>query len=429
MSRVKIDVQKCSVEELAGQILTILRANEGARPPAGYFGGSLESILQFEIAPKALGRNVTETGVLVENGAYQAYGGDRGPDWLRKKYFEAANKLRTLGLIHDDPEQSSREFVVLSDEGRNAPVDPNTMALSTNRSSIATRAAGQAQNPTAAAEDPLTEYQKAEWFLRKIPVAEPADRSSVPSRLDVVLMTANETERDTAMKLLEPLPGGTNVLRVHHAGETYFVGRFGAYATAITMCGMGAIGRDAAILAASTAIATWQPRALIMVGVALGKDEKTQRIADVLVADRIVPYEPQRVGDTTVHRAPIPPVGRVLLNRFRNVQGWQFALPNGQLARMKIGALLSGEKLIDDSDFKKELFTRFPEGIGGEMEGAGVFAAAAREGVEWILVKAICDWADGHKDDRYQPLAAAAAVSLVHHVLSDAKALVDIRPA
>ena len=32
------------------------------------------------------------------------------------------------------------------------------------------------------------------------------------------------------------------------------------------------------------------------------------------------------------------------------------------------------------------------------MEGTGVYAAAYRNKVDWILVKAICDWADGNKD-------------------------------
>jgi nucleoside phosphorylase len=57
------------------------------------------------------------------------------------------------------------------------------------------------------------------------------------------------------------------------------------------------------------------------------------------------------------------------------------------------------------------------------MEGAGLWAAATVAKVEWILVKAICDWGDGTKHKRDQPLAAAAAVSLVHHVLADNTAL------
>ncbi len=52
------------------------------------------------------------------------------------------------------------------------------------------------------------------------------------------------------------------------------------------------------------------------------------------------------------------------------------------------------------------------------MEGIGFCSAANSLQKPWILIKAICDWADGKKNDKHQPLAAAAAVSLVHYVLS-----------
>ncbi len=54
------------------------------------------------------------------------------------------------------------------------------------------------------------------------------------------------------------------------------------------------------------------------------------------------------------------------------------------------------------------------------MEGVGVATCAERAKHEWILVKAICDWADGEKDktDSDHGFAAASAVSFVQHVLS-----------
>jgi predicted Zn-dependent protease len=52
------------------------------------------------------------------------------------------------------------------------------------------------------------------------------------------------------------------------------------------------------------------------------------------------------------------------------------------------------------------------------MEGVGVAACAERVRTEWILVKAICDWADGAKTDNHQAFAAASAVSFVKHVVT-----------
>jgi len=57
------------------------------------------------------------------------------------------------------------------------------------------------------------------------------------------------------------------------------------------------------------------------------------------------------------------------------------------------------------------------------MEGAGVYAASFRAKTEWILVKGVCDWADGRKHDGFQEMAAAASTSLAHFVLSDPNAL------
>lgn len=57
------------------------------------------------------------------------------------------------------------------------------------------------------------------------------------------------------------------------------------------------------------------------------------------------------------------------------------------------------------------------------MEGAGLTTASIRVGLPWILVKSICDGGDGNKHKKHQRLAAAAAASLVHHVLSHKGAL------
>ena len=83
----------------------------------------------------------------------------------------------------------------------------------------------------------------------------------------------------------------------------------------------------------------------------------------------------------------------------------------------------SGEKLIDEPEFKASLFKQYPQAIGGEMEGSGLTAASIRVRLPWILVKSIFDWGDGNKHKKHQPLVAAAAVSLVHHVLSHKGAL------
>jgi nucleoside phosphorylase len=213
------------------------------------------------------------------------------------------------------------------------------------------------------------------------------------------------------------------VLLVYWGPETYYLGKFGEYLVAITKCRMGALSGGSVILATEQAQRLWSPRAVIMIGVAFGRDRSKQRIADVIVASQVVSYEQQRVGAEIVFRGSIPPANDTLLNRFENAADWRFQRPDGTRCDLIVGPVLSGEKLIDEPSFKKSLFTAFPQAVGGEMEGAGLCAATGRIGTAWILVKGICDWADGRKDSSQQPIAAAASTSLVLHILSRRTAL------
>jgi nucleoside phosphorylase len=80
--------------------------------------------------------------------------------------------------------------------------------------------------------------------------------------------------------------------------------------------------------------------------------------------------------------------------------------------------MLSGPKLIDDKEFRDALLLSYPNAKGGEMEGEGGYAAAEKSRIQTILIKSICDWADGHKNDRAQAFAAFTSASLAAHVLN-----------
>jgi len=240
----------------------------------------------------------------------------------------------------------------------------------------------------------------------------------------ILIITATEVELRAALSYMQPKKRKRAICRGHIGHETYYLGRFGAQDAILTMCGTGAMGRDSVILATQEAVSLFSPKGIVMVGIAFGGNKNKQSLGDVLVASQVISYEQQRVGEKQViQRGIIVETGPTLLNRIRQSLDWEFVTPDGQQAKIIIGPILSGEKLVDNASYKESLFNSFPQAIGGEMEGAGLYAAAARSGVEWIVVKGICDWADGTKTDNAQSLAAASAASLVHHVLSDSSVL------
>lgn len=264
------------------------------------------------------------------------------------------------------------------------------------------------------------DYSKMEWHSPTVPDFRelPINGIGKEPQADIVLMTATEIELLQVLHCMKPLRPRRKILIIPDGYETYYFGRFGRFTTAVVRCGMGSGGPNAASHTARSAIERWKPSALILAGIAFGRSPEKHLPGDVLIAEQIVPYEKQRVGEKAIFREAIPLTGLTLINRFTNALAWTFARPDGSIVTRHYGRLLSGEKLIDDPAYKKELMDQFPDAIGGEMEAAGACAAAIRGKVEWIAVKAVSDWADGKKHDGYQEMAAAASVSLVHHVLS-----------
>jgi nucleoside phosphorylase len=276
-------------------------------------------------------------------------------------------------------------------------------------------------------EDPSYTLEGAQWLrpIPKIKDADGGDEDALLESIEVLVITAVDVERDAVLREMRAPRNARSVRRLHVKKQTFYVGRIGAYSVGLTSCRMGSGGRDGSPLSVADAIDVCRPACVIAVGIAFGGDTSKLSIEDVLVSSQVIPYEAQRKGDEkTVYRGARPEAGSLLLNRFSESMGWSFRRPDGKDLERVVGPTLAGEKLVDSLEFKAELFSQFPDAIGGEMEGSGLYAGATRRDLhEWIVVKAVCDWADGTKTKAHQPLAAAAAASLVAHVLSSETSL------
>jgi nucleoside phosphorylase len=238
------------------------------------------------------------------------------------------------------------------------------------------------------------------------------------SRADVLLVTVTEIETAAIRRLFSGL-------QKHFIGDkTYYeLGEVSSTIIFLVQSEMGAGGVGGAIRTVEKGIELLSPPAVIMVGIAFGVDPLKQQIGDILVSQRILDYELQRVSQVNTALQIIPRGDKIsaslrLLDRCRDgVMEWQ---ESGEAGNVLFGLILSGAKLVDNRDFREQLRSFAPEAIGGEMEGAGLYAAAQGNKVDWILVKAISDWADGNKaEDKQtrQEQAAARAARFVFHVI------------
>jgi nucleoside phosphorylase len=243
---------------------------------------------------------------------------------------------------------------------------------------------------------------------------------SSPTTVDVLLIVATDIEREAVLSAFEK--SGHEYIRKPIGVGSCWVYPSDNTSVALVQCRMGSGGPGGSMLTAMEAITALTPEAVIMPGIAFGVDRQKQHIGDVLLSTQILNYELRRMGTdkagqlVEITRGSRPDASPRLLDRFISARLARFGIT------VKEGLLLSGDKLVDNIDYREKLRSLAPEAIGGEMEGAGVYAAAHRTGKEWILVKAICDYADGrkkHNKAARQKLAADAAANAVLHVLEE----------
>tara|TARA_R110001606_G_scaffold373372_1_gene530736 strand:+ start:161 stop:2551 length:2391 start_codon:yes stop_codon:yes gene_type:complete len=238
--------------------------------------------------------------------------------------------------------------------------------------------------------------------------------------IEFLIVTATSIEFETARKLLTSID--EEVFKAYDHNNTYYIGIFGCYISAICKSNsMGTISLGGSAQTVGDAIRSLSPKAVIMAGIAFGRTEEKQRLGDILVCKSLIMYEQSRFNNngSIDSRGAKPEPNRTLFNRMTQDSEFQFEYEGvDTVSQVIAGGILSGEKLIDNPEEKNNLFNRFSDAIGGEMEGTGVYTECASQSIPWILVKSICDWADGKKHKEHQPKSAFIALSFIEKTLS-----------
>ena len=245
----------------------------------------------------------------------------------------------------------------------------------------------------------------------------PADQNHQVHHADVLIVTVTQTEGQAMMAAFLGATGQKSIPLL--IGERTYrdLGTVGGARVWMAISEMGSGGVGGSQETVRLALASLKPASVIMVGIAFGVDKKKQAMGRVLVAQQLLPYELQRVGNKeTLSRGDKAHASPRLLNWLTQANlDWDDAA-----GKAKFGLILAGAKLIDNRAFRDQVIALAPEAIGGEMEGEGLYVACHNAKTDWILVKAICDWADcnkGRNKDANQKLAASNAARFVVHAL------------
>lgn len=211
------------------------------------------------------------------------------------------------------------------------------------------------------------------------------------SRNCVLIVTATKVETQALLgscaELAKLLP--THITRERLVAHDF--GDLNGSRVLHVQCEAGSVGPNSSQAVVEDAIREFSPDFIIMGGIAFGINSEKQRLGDVLVARTLVEYERAKIKeDQEIPRGQRIESSPKLLSMFRSAESNCVSS-----ATMQFGVLLSGEKLVDSSRFVERLLQTECEAIGGEMEGAGLAAAAHRHQIPWIVIKAIVDWGTG----------------------------------
>ncbi len=269
-------------------------------------------------------------------------------------------------------------------------------------------------------DKPIYQYlPKPDSILNKCEDVNDKVLRNVISKVDILLVTITESEKNALLPLLEPINGYKNLIRGSVGNLTYLIAKFGRYNAAHIQSNMGSLQPNSSIQSLLEAVNTVNPKAILMIGIAFGIDKDWQNIGDVLIAESVQNYEFGKIDNGNKLYKPNPiSASNLLMQRFKNLSAdWRFQR-GADFVKVHFGNILSGEKVINDLEFRNSLLAEFPNAIGGEMEGIGFYSVCSTLNCEYILVKGICDWADGEKDKNSQEYSAFAAASLALHVCS-----------
>jgi len=244
--------------------------------------------------------------------------------------------------------------------------------------------------PMNTKQEALTSFFTNIDFLIITPLAE--ERDAVLSKLPAPLKTP-PTEQDIRVYYKSILP----VLFSDNTSCDY----------SIVVTDLHRMGRIDAAICTGEAIRRWQPRYVLLVGIAGGVSDAGVNLGDVLVADLVADYETQKLkvdGPSIRWRTyNVDPRLLVAANQMKSTDWISFiseSRPNAGTVTQHCGPICTGDKIVANDDLINQHRDVWTKLIGIEMEAGGVAPAAfqATPAPGFFMIRGVSDLADKEKE-------------------------------
>lgn len=230
------------------------------------------------------------------------------------------------------------------------------------------------------------------------------------AKVDFLIITTLEEERDAILRKFtgwQKLPPSEEDIRVYYSAEVlahFPNGMVVNYRVIITM--LLNMGRVNAANATNDAVRRWDPKYILLVGIAAGISGNDVKLGDILISEQIADYELQQLKPKSkevyweIHRADPR-----LLSSAQNFDQtkWQEMItrnrPGPGEPKCRWGPIATGDKVVE---LKRTLDTyrnTWPKLIGVEREAGGVASAACQSARNpgFFMIRGVSDLADVDK--------------------------------
>lgn len=182
----------------------------------------------------------------------------------------------------------------------------------------------------------------------------------------------------------------------------------------------------------------FQPKVILLVGIAAGTRSNGRNIGDILIATEVVDYDSGKVieQDGTLryeYDSHSIKVNKEINNLFINVSNYDDSLKRiyddacstysdlpERAIKIYSGTLVCGNKVIASQEIVNGIKQRYRNFIGLEMESYGVYYSADNSSIDnphFLCIKSVCDFADPSKNDSSQKLAAFTAAEFCYEFI------------
>ena len=206
-----------------------------------------------------------------------------------------------------------------------------------------------------------------------------------------------------------------NISQEEISGIIYYKGKIHGQDVVVAKCGVGKVH---AAVCTQTMILKYSPNIIINTGVAGSLNSKLD-IADLVISDFVVEHDMDTsgIGDPLGFISGLDiikiPVANHIVNKIKNAAG---AIDG---TNVYIGTIATGDQFICSIEKKNHIVDNF-DALCAEMEGAAIGHVCYLNKVDFCIVRAISDKADGtaHMDfPSFVKIAAKKSTELINNYL------------